>query len=238
VDLGFGSGYGCALLSSLGKAQITGVDISPECRDFATQYYARTNVDYLIDDVTTYIRSMNVHDYVLSRCVLEHVPGGIELIRQIKHRQRALLAVLYSPGNEHHLLTGIREDDFAALPNKEIFYEDLDGNIFDEKGKPPKPNLILVALSAPGLQKISEMFSFPIAAVHDDALEIASRATSGGRRWQLKREELLIEAARAIRETDVVADIGCGIVPMNYFRPKLHFNRSNELFSSKTAFHD
>jgi hypothetical protein len=225
VDLGFGSGYGCALLSSLRKAQITGVDISPECKDFANQYYARTNVDYLIEDLTTYIPSMNAYDYVVSRGVLEHVPGGVELIGQIKYARRALVDVPYdeTPGNEHHLLTGIREEDFAALPNKEIFYEDLDGNIFDEKGKPPKPNLILVALSAPGLQKISGMFSFPIAAVRDDALEIASRATSGGRRWQLKREELLIEAERAIRETDVVADIGCGIVPMNYFRPKLHF---------------
>jgi 2-polyprenyl-3-methyl-5-hydroxy-6-metoxy-1,4-benzoquinol methylase len=77
VDLGFGSGYGCALLSSLRKAQITGVDISPECKDFANQYYARTNVDYLIEDLTTYIPSMNAYDYVVSRGVLEHVPGGL-----------------------------------------------------------------------------------------------------------------------------------------------------------------
>lgn len=225
VDLGSGTGYGCALLSSLPGIQITGVDIAPECRDFSNQYYARTNVDYIIGDLSKYIPSMEQHDYAVSRGVLEHVPGGVELIAQIKYGSRALIDVPYdeAPGNEHHILTGIREDGFAALPNKEIFYEDLEGNIFDESRKPPRPNLILVILSAPGLPKVSEMFTFPVAAVYDDVLEIAGRATSGGRRYNLSRDELLVEAGKAIRETEVVADIGCGIVPMTYFRPKLHF---------------
>jgi hypothetical protein len=46
---------------------------------------------------------------------------------------------------------------------------------------------------------------------------------SGGRRYNLSRDELLVEVEKVIRETEVVADIGCGIVPMAYFRPKLHF---------------
>ena len=33
---------------------------------------------------------------------------------------------------------------------------------------------------------------------------------------------LLSAIEKAVRETEVVLDIGCGIVPMNYFRPKLH----------------
>lgn len=41
--------------------------------------------------------------------------------------------------------------------------------------------------------------------------------------FDLRREEFLETAAKAIVATDVVADIGCGIVPMSYFRPKLHF---------------
>ena len=36
-------------------------------------------------------------------------------------------------------------------------------------------------------------------------------------------QELLNEMEKIVEVTDVVADIGCGIVPMNYFRPKLHF---------------
>lgn len=35
-------------------------------------------------------------------------------------------------------------------------------------------------------------------------------------------EATLIAAQRNVVETDVVLDIGCGIMPMNYFRPKLH----------------
>lgn len=41
--------------------------------------------------------------------------------------------------------------------------------------------------------------------------------------FDLPREEFLGAAAKAIKPTDVVFDIGCGIVPMNYFRPKVHF---------------
>lgn len=34
--------------------------------------------------------------------------------------------------------------------------------------------------------------------------------------------ELLAAVEKAIKETEVVADIGCGILPISYFRPKLH----------------
>lgn len=34
--------------------------------------------------------------------------------------------------------------------------------------------------------------------------------------------ELLAAVEKLVRKTDVVMDIGCGIVPINYFRPKLH----------------
>lgn len=36
-------------------------------------------------------------------------------------------------------------------------------------------------------------------------------------------DALLERTAAVVRETDVVVDIGCGLMPMNYFRPKLHF---------------
>lgn len=35
-------------------------------------------------------------------------------------------------------------------------------------------------------------------------------------------DELLSAVGKVVKETEIVADIGCGIVPMNYFRPKLH----------------
>ncbi|AHG44178.1 hypothetical protein RLEG12_13490 [Rhizobium leguminosarum bv. trifolii CB782] len=39
----------------------------------------------------------------------------------------------------------------------------------------------------------------------------------------VSRDVFLSTAAEAIKTTDVVLDVGCGIRPMNYFRPKLHF---------------
>lgn len=43
------------------------------------------------------------------------------------------------------------------------------------------------------------------------------------RTTQFSSPELLMKAAKdCVIETDVALDIGCGIVPMNYFRPKLH----------------
>lgn len=224
VDIGFATGFGCALLSSLPGAKIVGVDIIPECETYGRQYYERRNVEYLIEDLTTYIPTMPTFDYAVSRGVLQHVPNGLKLIGQVKFVKRALIDVPFDekPGDHDHLVVGIREKAFADLRDCEFFYEDFEGNIYDAARKPERPNLIMVVMSVPGLPKVSEMFDFPIAAVCDDDLERASVGLIGGKRYDLSRAQLLDEAARAIRETDIVADIGCGIMPMNYFRPKLH----------------
>lgn len=226
ADLGFGTGYGCALLSSLPSSQIIGVDIGPECEIFARQYYPRSNVDYLIQDLSTFIPEMSSFDYVVSRGVLEHVPDGMSLISDIKFNRRVMIDVPYdeAPGNEHHVLTGIREDAFSRLGDCEFFYEDIDGCIYDASCKPENSNMIMVALSAADMPKINSMFSFPIAPVRSDELEIASRKNLSGSHYYFDTPgELLAAVEKAVKETEVVADIGCGIVPMNYFRPKLHF---------------
>lgn len=54
--------------------------------------------------------------------------------------------------------------------------------------------------------------------------ENASQANLSGSYHEFgSPHELLRAVEKVIRETEVVADIGCGIAPMNYFRPKLHF---------------
>lgn len=225
VDLGFGTGYGCALLSSLPNTVITGVDIAPECEVFARQYYSRRNVSYVIEDLRTYIPRMQPFDYAVSRGVLEHVPNGIQLVRQIRFTCRAMIDVPYDeqPGNEHHVLTGIREEAFAGLPDCELFYEDLDGQIFDAAHKPDRANMIMAVLSAPGMPPVGSVLRFPVPPVRGDRIELASRSTIAGSHHQYDvPEELLLAVQKAVRETEVVLDVGCGIAPMNYFRPKLH----------------
>jgi SAM-dependent methyltransferase len=176
ADLGFGSGYGCALLSSLPNSLITGVDISEECEIFARQYYGRLNVNYLIKDLTKFIPKAEVFDYVVSRGVLEHIPDGINLIKHIKFQRRVMIDVPYDEktGNEHHVLTGIKEDAFSELKDCEFFYEDRNGRIFDSSNKPTKSNMIMVVISAPDLSKVSSLFQFPIEPICDTELEIRS----------------------------------------------------------------
>ena len=225
ADLGFGTGYGCALLSSLPDSRITGVDISEDCEIFARQYYPRSNVNYLIQDLAKFIPEAAAFDYVVSRGVLEHVPEGLSLIKQIRFQKRVMIDVPYdeAPGNQHHELTGIKEDAFANLSNCEFFYEDLEGGIFDAAHKPEKPNMIMVVLSSPELPRVGGLFQFPLPPVRDTDLETLSRIKASGSRCYLDSpEDLMAAVEKAVKETDVVLDIGCGIMPMNYFRPKVH----------------
>jgi hypothetical protein len=225
ADLGFGSGYGCALLSSLPSSQITGVDIGSECEVFARKYYGRSNVNYLIRDLTKFIPEAESFDYVVSRGVLEHVPDGLKLIKSINFQQRVMIDVPYdeAPGNEHHVLTGIKEEAFADLKDCEFFYEDLEGRIFDAGNKPEKANMIMAVISDPNLPKIGNLFKFPIEPVRDTKLEVLSGIKAIGSCYYFETaDELLSAVVNVVRETEVIVDIGCGIVPMNYFRPKLH----------------
>lgn len=226
VDLGFGSGYGCALLSSLKGSYIIGVDIAEECEVFARMYFSRSNVDYRIEDLTTFVPQAEIFDYVVSRGVLEHVPNGLGLIKSIRFRHRVMIDVPYDEpsGNEYHVITGIREEAFTELGCCEFFYEDLEGRIFDSANKPDKPNMIMVVISSPKLPSIGSLFQFPLAPVRDTTLEAAGQINATGSRHYFKTPgELLTAVERAVKETEVVVDIGCGIVPMNYFRPSLHF---------------
>jgi SAM-dependent methyltransferase len=225
VDLGFGTGYGCSILSALPNSSILGVDIASECESYARQYFERRNVDYQIADLAEYIPKMSTFDYAVSRGVLEHLPAGIDLIERIRFKKRLMIDVPYDevPVNDHHVLVGIKELAFAHLPDHELFYEDINGNIFDAKNKPDKPNLIMLVISAPGMRKVSEMFTYPVSAVTSDEVERLSLPLTGGKTYRLDSSKFLAKAASAIRETETVLDIGCGIVPMNFFRPKLHF---------------
>jgi len=225
VDLGFGCGYGTAILSSLPNTKVTGVDISQECEIFANQYYYRNNIEYVIEDLAIFIPAMLSYDYVVSRGVLEHVPGGLKLIEKIKFNRRVMIDVPYDelPGNEHHVLTGIKEEAFLPLENIEIFYEDLEGRIYDRDQKPEKVNMIMIVISDPNLPKLSALFDFPLHPADDNKLEaINTDNLSRKRHYYEKPFEILQAVEKAIKETDVVLDIGCGIRPMSYFRPKLH----------------
>jgi SAM-dependent methyltransferase len=166
VDLGCGVGHGSHMMSYISGSRITGVDSSKESLEFARQNYARKNIKYAEAELSKFITDMPECDYAVSHQVLEHVAAGLDLAKKIKYRKRLMFDVPYgeASGNPHHLLLGIKEDDFSGFPDAELFYQDLDGIIYDSSRQPPKPNIIICACRVKGLPLVSESgieFPFP-----------------------------------------------------------------------------
>ena len=168
VDLGCGVGHGCKTISSLQGVRMTGVDISSESIEYAHKHYGGDNIRYETSELREYIGRMEPFDYVVSRGVFEHIHDGINLIFSTKWKERLIFDVPYKEvsDNPHHVIKGISEDDFQGRENIELFYQDLDGIIYDAKHKPEIPNMIICVCSNPRLKRVSDLgICFPIPAV-------------------------------------------------------------------------
>jgi SAM-dependent methyltransferase len=172
VDLGCGVGHGCRTLSTISGARITGVDLSPECVEYARSRYAADNVIYQAADLRGYVPGMPEFDYVVSRGVMEHFPEGLSLVHGSRWRNRLLFDVPYDEpagANPHHMLTGIREVDFSGFAEAEFFFQALDGVIYDAARKPPRPNMIVCVCTRPGLPRVADLpLGFPVPAWRSD----------------------------------------------------------------------
>ena len=131
LDIGFGTGYGCYLLSQIPNVEIVGIDVAQECYEYATRKYKKSNIHYIIHQETEKFLQENQFDYIVSCGVLEHIPDGINMTaHNAQYTKRAMLGVPYreKPHNPHHLLLNISEDDFNNFQgDKEFFYGDLEG---------------------------------------------------------------------------------------------------------------
>ncbi|HBO69190.1 MAG TPA: class I SAM-dependent methyltransferase [Deltaproteobacteria bacterium] len=172
VDLGCGVGHGCRTLSAIQEARITGVDVSPECIEYARSRYSADNVTYRAADLSGYIPGMPEFDYVVSRGVMEHLPEGLSLILGTRWRNRLLFDVPYdepAEANVHHVLMGIREADLSGFADAELFYQDLDGVIYDAARKPYRPNMIACVCTRTGLPRVADIpLVFPVPAWRPD----------------------------------------------------------------------
>ncbi|MEW6573330.1 MAG: methyltransferase, partial [Bacillota bacterium] len=166
LDFGCGVGYGSAMIAQIPGVLVTGVDVSPQCIEYAQEHYPGAAIKHLVIS-EDFVRAMPEYDYVVSRGVIEHIPNGLEVAVKMKWRNRLLFNVPYNeaPGNPHHLLLGITEKDFAKFTDVEFFYEDLQGITYDAKTKPVSPNMITCVCSKPFLPRVGEMaISFPLPA--------------------------------------------------------------------------
>ncbi|MHC4270454.1 MAG: class I SAM-dependent methyltransferase [Planctomycetota bacterium] len=164
LDYGCGVGHGSKILSEIPHSHITGVDISQESIEYAREHYSAENISYQIGN------DGRDYDYIIARGVFEHMPLGVGFALSSSvfgWRERLMLDVPYDEpvGNTHHVWTGIREENFVDFPNAELFYEDINGVIFDFKNKPPNPNMIMCICSNPETSKVEDYnIGFPVPA--------------------------------------------------------------------------
>lgn len=166
LDIGCGTGHGTFMLSGILGAEITAVDISEESIIYAKKNYAAKNIKYLVSDIESFIKSADIYDYIVSRHALEHVNNGLNTALKFKYNKRLMVNVPYNEpeGNVYHLVNWITEKDFESYPNKEFFYEGLDGVTFKERFENNPPNSIICVSSAPMLTPINTLFNYPISA--------------------------------------------------------------------------
>lgn len=229
VDMGCGVGHGCQVLAKIDHATVMGVDTSLDALDYARTQYASSSIRYRLADLPRFIRTMPKFDYVVSRGVFEHIPEGLTLALSTKWQQRLIFDVPYDEpeGNSHHLLLGITEDAFADYPDAELFYQDLAGIIYEQKNKPPRPNMIICVRSRQGLPPVADMLDFPRAAWQPSHDPRACPALPG--QDQKTRNPLWVEkddffptATGKLRQVDMLLDIGCGIRPQTFVSPRVH----------------
>jgi SAM-dependent methyltransferase len=166
VDLVCGVGHGCLILSALRNSEILGIDNSKESLEYAEQHYRGPNISYQMHDLDNFISAMPEFDYAVSRGVFEHIRDGLQLAFSTKWRYRLLFDVPYDeiPGlNPHHVLSRIKEEAFDGVPGLELFFQDLQGTIYDVRHKPPRPNMIICVRSCPGALPVGNMpLEFPL----------------------------------------------------------------------------
>lgn len=167
IDLGCGVGHGCETLSRIRNSTVLGIDNCQDAIDYAREVYFYDNISYKCLDLLQYIPVMPAYDYVVSRGVLEHIPNGLELGFSSNWKKRLMFDVPYNEPknrNHHHLLSEIQEKDFSNI-DAELFYQDLNGVIYDKNNKPVKPNMIICICTAPALPRIvNSQINFPMSA--------------------------------------------------------------------------
>ncbi|WP_448650113.1 methyltransferase domain-containing protein [Pseudomonas fluorescens] len=173
LDIGCGTGHGTYMLNTILGVKIIGIDPSIESIQYAKDNYGSGNIDYINCDAEAYVSQSKGFDYVVSRHALEHVENGLNFALSIACRRRLMVNVPFneSEGNIHHLVHRIKEGHFDAYPNKEFFYEGLDGVTKETRDDEGPPNSIVCISSAAELKAVRELIDFPVPAWKPEFLQ-------------------------------------------------------------------
>jgi SAM-dependent methyltransferase len=173
LDIGCGVGHGAYLLADIPGARVTAIDSSNDAILYARSHYGRENLNYHAADAITFIKSMPEFDYVVSRHSLEHIPEGIAFAAECRFGARLMVNVPFEEpeGNPHHHVHFIREESFEKYPNREFFYEDLEGITFCDFPFGKTANSIVCVSSRNELPGVATQLSFPLPAWRPEFLQ-------------------------------------------------------------------
>lgn len=150
VDLGCGVGYGSSMLAEVPDSRVVGIDLSDDAIRYASQRYGRSNVEYRVADIHDVFADSEEWDYVVAHEVIEHLPDGFSVLSRLRFKERVLVSTPYEEragNNPHHLMFNITEASYAAFPDKEFFYGDGDGRVYDSLHKPDVPLTLLCVIN-------------------------------------------------------------------------------------------
>ncbi len=140
LDLGCGAGWGSAFLAQIPGARVIGVDICGHSIEYAKTYHKHRNTEFYYADILEFVHCMPKYDFIVSRNMIEHVPDGINVFKQLKWRQMLLVDVPYREpegANLYHLLHMVDESHFKDYEHPLFLYQDMDGVIY----KTPPENI-------------------------------------------------------------------------------------------------
>jgi len=218
LDIGCGVGHGSRMLAEILHSEVIGIDPSEEAIAYAQKHYHADNLTFLKVDTEQFLSSAPDFDYVVSRHALEHAEGGIGMALRARYRRRLMVNVPFdeSEGNVYHRVHRIREGHFDAYPNREFFYEGLDGVTTDARSEASPPNSIICIASQPQMPSAARLLQFPFAAwqpeyLQDlglqameraDSLEARSRALDARETLVVSREAKLAASDEALGARD------------------------------------
>ena len=143
LDLGCGVGYGTVILASTPRVSVVGIDTSEESIQYAQIHYARSNVEYQVQDIIQFTETMRHGDwdYIVANEVIEHIEDGFTLLERLQFGRLVIVSTPYNEPmgvNPHHLLWNITERSCPDLGPIEFFFTDLQGIVYDKCHRPKR----------------------------------------------------------------------------------------------------
>jgi len=136
LDLGCGSGYGPALLSTIPGSDVVGIDISRQTVDYANKTHHARNLCFAAHDISDYVKTMPPYDYVVSSHAIEHIGNGTSLVGLIRFNNMCIIATPYNDAtgaDKNHITKGITEQSYKDISHKVFYYDDYWGKIHTTK---------------------------------------------------------------------------------------------------------